>query len=532
MLRDPSLKKAYDLFGIKGIGTSAASDIENIARRTARQSQTPRSSSTWPHSNGGAATGRSSDFYSGRGDFGSTWQSESNSNSSNRKGKAVPVDGKGVGGPSPGYSERTGSYTKQNQVGVVDPNAVGGVGNSSRQSRTSNTSKRDTFPMNPSHFESQAWSSNKNGRHYKSGPKPHDNTAYYGDMGSVHTQPRTRTSFEDNLFIPHDGSPLTGGEAFFGRGPKFGRDVLIDVEIDSSTAKFGGKKSIEVKHMKTCSTCNGVGTQDAKSTITTCRHCGGSGHTIGVSQMRETCPSCLGTGRIIRNPCKSCHGLGFEKTTKSLEILIPKRIDDGYTLRVPGEGDAGPNGGPAGDLYVCFRILGAKEISGNSPGKTDLKNEENDAKSRANVQNFGGHNSNAVTLDISSSATVASKPTNGQSNKNVAKETPFLQPDKGRAVKSPIHQPTASVSIKPSIRQPTTGSARVAFNQPIRKPSATVAVNPSTRQPESTVVAKVQSTEPFTAVATDVTKEAPTRRRRRDRIGGFFGGIMSNLLSK
>jgi len=116
---------------------------------------------------------------------------------------------------------------------------------------------------------------------------------------------------------------------------------------------------IEVKHMVSCSTCRGTGTKDSSSTIKGCRHCGGTGYTTGSSMMRETCPVCMGSGRIVTNPCKSCQGLGMQAATKSIEVNIPRNVDDGYTLRVPGEGDAGPNGGPSGDLYVCFKVKGA-----------------------------------------------------------------------------------------------------------------------------------------------------------------------------
>lgn len=79
------------------------------------------------------------------------------------------------------------------------------------------------------------------------------------------------------------------------------------------------------------------------------------------SQMRETCPACLGSGSAIANPCGSCHGLGMQETTTSVQVAIPKDVKNGYLMRLPGKGDAGPNGGPAGDLYVCFKMPGASK---------------------------------------------------------------------------------------------------------------------------------------------------------------------------
>lgn len=581
VLRDPVLKKSYDLFGTRGIGTSAASDVENVARRSSQTNQKPRPS-TWPSSSSTSSTstsGRSTGSYSGGADFGSNWQTGSSTSSSNRNGNNIPVDGKGVGNASNGFG---GDYSR---AGVVDPNQVGNFGNPSRQKRASDTFQTDpTFSEKDTPFDSWTWSSSKKSRDYKAGPKPMDEKAYFGDMGSVHAQPRSRTSFEDNLFIPHDGSPLTGGEAFFGRGPKFGRDVLIDVEVDATIAKLGGKKSIQVKHMKTCSKCNGVGTQDTKSTITTCRHCGGSGHTIGASQMRETCPACFGTGRIIRNPCQSCHGLGFEETTKSLEIVIPKRTDHGYTLRIPGEGDAGPNGGPSGDLYVCFQISGAKETPASNPVNNDTTKGPPVNNAQSHARKAGPQAPKVVALEPDtevamkpsirhSGSNFISKTSSRQPSSNVSMKHPNGQPSGTFSVKTPSRQTSANVSMKPPIRPPprstvatqppsrqTIGppSVTVSIKSSTRQPSPTVVVKPSSRQPSgvvsmrppvgqprpnistktpirqssTTVPANPRSPDPMTKATTDLIDEQPTRRRRRDRIGGFFGGIMSNLLSK
>ena len=327
VLRDPKLRQSYDAFGTKGIGTSAASDIENIKRRQPKPSSstTTRASSTWASE----STARTNGYAS---DIGSNWATGAKASST------------GAG------QRRSTSFTDE---ATVDPFSV--------NKRAPYTPKKESSEWSSAAYQDPGFrprpqATSTSASEYQSGTQSGDKSAYYGDMGSVHAQRGHGTRFEDKLFET-DG--VTSGEAFFGRGPKFGRDVLINVQLDTNITRAGGKKMIEVKHMESCSTCRGTGTKDSSSTVKGCRHCGGTGYTTGSSMMRETCPVCNGSGRIVTNPCKSCQGLGMQEATKSIEVNIPRNVDDGYTLRVPGEGDAGPNGGPSGDLYVCFKVKGA-----------------------------------------------------------------------------------------------------------------------------------------------------------------------------
>jgi DnaJ-class molecular chaperone len=385
VLRDPKLKKAYDLFGSKGIGTSASSDIENLKREQARRRSTQHPRPSNPSTASTGSTGTTDSYYSsGNAGFGSDWPSGTTgfspfANRDGSRGRSVSVDSAGVGGPGRAYAGRSGASSPGQPRGrVTDPNPVGTTRRSATAGPASNGPNFDTFRVDKSPFESTARPSSTrpgsssqrvkstgtttSGPEFQSGPKG-DNTAYYGDMGSVHAQPGTGYGYsDDRLFVPQDGVPVTAGEAFFGRGPKFGRDVLMDVEIDVKTAKAGGKKWIEVRHMEKCTACDGAGTKDPSRTkVSNCQHCGGTGHTMNAAQKRETCSACLGTGRAVSNPCDTCKGSGLEETIKSREVVIPKQVEDGFTMRIPGQGDAGPNGGPAGDLYVCFSIPGMKK---------------------------------------------------------------------------------------------------------------------------------------------------------------------------
>jgi len=326
VLRDPKLRQSYDRFGNKGIGTSAASDMENSQRRQPKPSSSTnnRSSSSWASE----STARSNGYAS---DFGSNWAS----------GTKTGKTGTGQGKSSPNSGDTS-----------VDPFSV--------NKRAPYTPKKENFEwssyQDPGFRPRPQAAASPSGKSYQSEAKAVDDSTYYGDMGSVHSQRGFGTRFEDKMFEFRDG--VSSGEAFFGRGPKFGRDVQISIELDTNVTRTGGRKMIEVKHMRSCSTCKGTGTADSSSTIRPCAHCGGSGYKTSSSMMREICPHCMGSGRTVTNPCRSCNGLGMQQTTSMVEINVPRNVDDGYTLRVPGEGDAGPNCGPSGDLYVSLKVQG------------------------------------------------------------------------------------------------------------------------------------------------------------------------------
>ena len=137
-----------------------------------------------------------------------------------------------------------------------------------------------------------------------------------------------------------------------------GADLRYEVELDLSEAVFGHTLEIDVKKLVECDTCGGSGAAKGSNPVT-CDTCGGNGQ-VRVSQgfftLQQTCPHCRGTGRIVRNPCDTCLGQGRVRRSKKLSVKIPPGVDTGDRVRLGGEGEAGRNGGPAGDLYVEVQV--------------------------------------------------------------------------------------------------------------------------------------------------------------------------------
>ena len=145
-------------------------------------------------------------------------------------------------------------------------------------------------------------------------------------------------------------------------GPTQGDDLRFDLEIDFNTALFGGSKKIRITHLETCGSCSGSGVAPGSS-VNTCGTCGGRGVVVqsvntilGRMQQQARCPTCGGTGTVVEKYCGTCDGKGTNKKSKQLTITIPPGVEDGNRLRVRGEGDAGPKGGPSGDLYVFLSV--------------------------------------------------------------------------------------------------------------------------------------------------------------------------------
>ncbi|MFX0586999.1 molecular chaperone DnaJ [Glaesserella parasuis] len=137
-----------------------------------------------------------------------------------------------------------------------------------------------------------------------------------------------------------------------------GDDLRYDLEITLEEAVRGVKKDIRIRTLVQCDTCHGSGAE-AGSKVETCPHCHGSGRVRrqqGFFMTETVCPSCHGTGKKIEKPCKSCHGDGRVEKTKHLSVTIPAGVDTGNQLRLSGEGAAGENGAPAGDLYVVIHV--------------------------------------------------------------------------------------------------------------------------------------------------------------------------------
>ena len=137
-----------------------------------------------------------------------------------------------------------------------------------------------------------------------------------------------------------------------------GSDLKYNMELTLEEAVRGVEKSIRVPTLVNCSTCDGSGAKKGTSPVS-CSTCGGSGQVRmqqGFFAVQQTCPSCSGAGRIIKDPCTSCYGRGVKEETKTLNVKVPPGVDTGDRIRLSGEGEAGRNGGPAGDLYVEVHV--------------------------------------------------------------------------------------------------------------------------------------------------------------------------------
>jgi molecular chaperone DnaJ len=137
-----------------------------------------------------------------------------------------------------------------------------------------------------------------------------------------------------------------------------GADLRYQIDLDLPEAVFGYTVEIELAKLSECEVCHGSGAAKG-STATQCNSCGGIGQ-VRVSQgfftLQQTCPQCRGAGRIIRNPCDACLGQGRVRRSKKLSVKIPPGVDTGDRVRLSGEGEAGRNGGPPGDLYVEVQV--------------------------------------------------------------------------------------------------------------------------------------------------------------------------------
>lgn len=157
------------------------------------------------------------------------------------------------------------------------------------------------------------------------------------------------------------GDMLGGGRRGRSGGRSRGRpgdDLQMGIDIDFAEAAFGAEKTISLTKNVKCETCNGSGAK-AGSAPTTCDYCNGHGEVRrqqGFFTVSSTCPKCNGSGQMIKDPCGTCHGAGKKKKKVDLQVKIPAGIDQGQRLKLSGEGDAGVQGGPNGDLYVVINI--------------------------------------------------------------------------------------------------------------------------------------------------------------------------------
>jgi molecular chaperone DnaJ len=151
------------------------------------------------------------------------------------------------------------------------------------------------------------------------------------------------------------GSPRGGGGR---RGPQRGADVRYDLQVSFEDAFHGAEADIALDVAASCDHCLGTGGKPG-ARVQSCGTCGGRGQVRmqnGMFIVERTCPQCHGSGQLISDPCDHCHGEGRVERRKSLKVKIPRGVDDGTRIRLSGEGEAGPRGGEAGDLYIFVHM--------------------------------------------------------------------------------------------------------------------------------------------------------------------------------
>ena len=165
-----------------------------------------------------------------------------------------------------------------------------------------------------------------------------------------------------------------GGGGFGGQGggrrrpSKRGADLEANVHITFEQSVTGVTKELNVTKYESCGTCTGSGSKSGKKTA--CSHCHGTGQVtqvqqtpLGAMRMQQTCPKCQGEGETMKDPCTKCSGEGRTRESSKMKIKIPAGVDDGVTMRMTGKGDAGRQGGPAGDLYINVNVSPSKEFT-------------------------------------------------------------------------------------------------------------------------------------------------------------------------
>ena len=158
--------------------------------------------------------------------------------------------------------------------------------------------------------------------------------------------------------------------SFFGGGgasrnpnaPRQGDDLQYRVNLTFEEAIFGAEKEVKYNREASCRTCNGSGAKPGTSPVT-CGRCHGAGvinvdtqTPLGMMRRQVTCDVCHGRGKEIKDPCTTCHGTGHEKQAHSVHVKIPAGVETGQQIRLAGQGEAGFNGGPYGDLYVVVSV--------------------------------------------------------------------------------------------------------------------------------------------------------------------------------
>ena len=168
--------------------------------------------------------------------------------------------------------------------------------------------------------------------------------------------------FDPTIFA--DFSDILGDFFGFGdlfgrrRGPRRGADLRYNLEISFEEAAFGTETQIRIPRAEPCKECSGSGAAPGTKP-STCPTCGGAGQVTfqqGFFSVARSCSHCRGSGRIVTEECSTCRGEGHVTNERTLQIKVPPGVDSGSQLRITGEGESGPLGGPSGDLYVVLRV--------------------------------------------------------------------------------------------------------------------------------------------------------------------------------
>jgi len=178
----------------------------------------------------------------------------------------------------------------------------------------------------------------------------------------------------NDIFGSFFGGSMDIGDIFGGGGrtrprARKGADLQMRINIKLEEAVFGTTKDINIQSYDTCGTCKGNGAKPG-TVPESCKRCGGTGgervqkqSILGIVTQVVACSACKGEGRIIKEPCTTCRGQGRVRTNKTIEVTVPKGIDNGQSIRLAGKGEAGEKGAQAGDLYITVSITHHKLFS-------------------------------------------------------------------------------------------------------------------------------------------------------------------------
>ena len=176
-----------------------------------------------------------------------------------------------------------------------------------------------------------------------------DGFSGFGDLGEI---------FE-SFFGGFSGTSFGGARS---RSPQRGDNLQASLILSFEEAAFGCRKEVEVQRIEYCPSCHGIGSQEGKKPEK-CSDCQGTGQVKKVQQSIfgrfshvSACPRCKGSGSVITDPCSQCHGQGRIRVRRKIEVDIPAGVDDGYQMKVEGEGEVGLFGGGTGSLYVNFSV--------------------------------------------------------------------------------------------------------------------------------------------------------------------------------